>query len=183
MGVRTARLSEEEREKMIEEYGEAIEEQDFKGIRIYADGACSGNPGPGGWGALVITESGEEEELQGSERFTTNQRMELTAVINALETIKGTSPILVVSDSQYVVKGGTKWMWNWAKYGWKKFGGGRVLNRDLWEDLYKLVQPHYKTIRWLWRKGHNGHPELEHCHDLAKGSNGSIDPERGYIEE
>lgn len=183
MATRIVRLTDAERKRMIEEYGKEIEERDFKGIRIYADGGCSGNPGPGGYGAVLIKQDGEVKEVSGSEHFTTNQKMELTAVIEALRTLNLSkpTPLMIVSDSQYVINGCMKWMWTWAKFNWKKAGGGKVQNQDLWEKLYTLVKPHYEHLRCLWKKGHNGHTELERCHALAQRGTHSYND--GFIEE
>lgn len=135
-----------------------------KEVIIFADGACKGNPGPGGYAAILRTD-GQETELSGSEPRTTNNRMELTAVIKAFESLKADSKVRVVTDSNYVVKGMTEWLPNWLKKGWKNSQGGEVLNRDLWERLYELTKRH--KVQWEWIKGHNGHPENERCDRLA----------------
>ncbi len=133
-------------------------------ILIFADGACSGNPGPGGYGAILRVE-GNEIELSGSEPQTTNNRMELMAVIAALESLTSSSNVMVVTDSNYVVRGMTEWMPNWLKNNWKNSQNRPVLNRDLWERLLKLAHRH--NITWHWIRGHNGHPENERCDKLA----------------
>jgi ribonuclease HI len=133
-------------------------------IEIYADGACRGNPGPGGFG--VIVKRGDEiKELNGSESQTTNNRMEVMGVIMGLKEVKSPSEVLLVSDSQYLVKAMTEWIHDWQKRGWMTSGKKPVKNRDLWEELIKLAGPH--KIKWKWIKGHNGHPENERCDVLA----------------
>lgn len=137
---------------------------------IYTDGACSGNPGPGGWG-VVATESNNiswKQELSGSELNTTNNRMELTAVIQALTKIPTTySSILIVTDSKYVSDAINKsWLTNWVKRGWRKSDGSLVLNSDLWMKLDKLL--HLYDVKFHWVKGHAGHPENERCDALAR---------------
>lgn len=135
-----------------------------KEVIIFADGACKGNPGPGGYAAILKIDD-KETELSGSEPRTTNNRMELTAVIKALESLEVPSKVRVVTDSNYVVKGMKEWLPNWLKRGWKNSQGSEVLNRDLWERLYQLSKRH--RIQWEWIKGHNGHPENERCDRLA----------------
>jgi len=133
-------------------------------ILIFADGACSGNPGPGGYGAILRT-NGNEMEISGSEPETTNNRMELMAVIAALESLTRPSKVKVITDSSYVVKGITEWMPNWLKNNWRNSQNKPVLNRDLWERLLNVVSKHQVT--WHWIKGHDGHPENERCDRLA----------------
>jgi ribonuclease HI len=134
-------------------------------VEIYADGACSGNPGVGGYGAIL--RSGEKEkELSGCEELTTNNRMELLAVISALEELKRPCRVRVTTDSNYIVKGMNEWVDGWIKKGWKNSQKKDVLNRDLWERLLKAAQPH--ELEWVWIKGHNGHPENERCDLLAR---------------
>ena len=136
-------------------------------VEIFTDGACSGNPGIGGWGAILRYKD-VEKELSGGESDTTNNRMELMAVIEALSALKKTCNISLYTDSQYVMKGITEWMANWKQNGWqtahKKQG---VKNVDLWQRLDELTQQH--EIRWVWVKGHNGHAENERCDALARG--------------
>ncbi len=135
-------------------------------VEIFTDGACSGNPGIGGWGAILRYKT-EEKELSGGELQTTNNRMELMAVIRALSALKKTCNISLYTDSQYVMKGITEWMTNWKKNGWKTSNKKQaVKNVDLWQQLDELVQKH--EIRWIWVKGHNGHPENERCDALAR---------------
>ena len=135
-------------------------------IEIFTDGACSGNPGIGGWGALLRYKD-IEKELSGGELETTNNRMELTAVIEALKALKATCNITLYTDSKYVMCGITEWMENWKKNGWKTTNKkGDVKNVDLWQQLDELIKHH--EIRWVWVKGHNGHPENERVDTLAR---------------
>ena len=133
-------------------------------VHIYADGACRGNPGPGGWGALLQGGSAEKE-LWGGEAETTNNRMELTAVIRALEALKRPANVLVHTDSQYVQKGISAWIHNWKRNGWKTSDKKPVKNADLWQILDTLAQSH--TIQWIWVKGHAGNPGNERVDQLA----------------
>lgn len=134
-------------------------------VEIFADGACSGNPGIGGFGAIL--RSGEKsKEISGCEALTTNNRMELLGVITALENLKKPCSVKVMTDSTYVVKGMTEWIDGWKKKGWRTSQNKEVLNRDLWERLLKAAGPH--EIKWVWVKGHNGHPENERCDALAR---------------
>lgn len=134
-------------------------------IQLFTDGACLGNPGPGGWGALLRAGS-HEREISGAEADTTNNRMELMAVIAALEALKKPSELTIYTDSQYVQKGAEEWMAGWKRRGWKTAGGDPVKNRDLWERLAAALLPH-KT-RWQWVRGHNGHVENERVDQLAR---------------
>lgn len=137
----------------------------MKKIEIFTDGACSGNPGPGGWGA-VLRYKQHEKELSGGEAETTNNRMELTAFIRALECLKEPCDITLCSDSRYVIDGLEKgWAKGWRARGWKKSDKSPALNPDLWGRLLDLVEPH--TIHYVWIKGHAGHPENERCDRLA----------------
>ena len=133
-------------------------------VRIYTDGACKGNPGPGGWGAVVQMD-GEEKELFGGELQTTNNRMELTAVIRALELLERPSQIEVYTDSQYVQKGISEWLHDWKRRGWRTADKKPVKNVDLWRELDRLAGLH--RIAWHWVKGHSGHPENERADALA----------------
>jgi ribonuclease HI len=134
-------------------------------IEIHTDGACSGNPGPGGWGAL-LRYGATEKELSGGESLTTNNRMELLAAICALESLSKPCRIDLYTDSQYVQKGITEWMSGWLKRGWKNAKGEAVKNQDLWERLNKAVTPH--RVTWHWVKGHNGHVDNERVDGLAR---------------
>ena len=135
-------------------------------VEIFTDGACSGNPGIGGWG-VILRYKETEKELSGSELETTNNRMELTAVIMALSALNKSCNISLYTDSQYVMKGITEWLDNWKKNGWKTSNKKQaVKNVDLWQQLDELVQKH--EIRWIWVKGHNGHAENERCDALAR---------------
>jgi len=136
-------------------------------IEIFCDGACSGNPGPGGFGAVLRCRD-SEKELSGGEPNTTNNRMELTAAITALEALSRPCTVSVTTDSQYLVKGITEWIFNWMKKGWINSKKDPVVNRDLWERLYTLSKIH--RIEWKWVKGHSGHPENERCDELARAA-------------
>ena len=133
-------------------------------VQIFTDGACRGNPGPGGWGALLRFGS-EEKTLFGGEQDTTNNRMELTAVIEALGALKRPCDVTLTSDSTYVLKGIQEWMPNWKKRGWKTASKKPVKNVDLWKKLDVLIVEH--KIDWRWVKGHSGHPENELADHLA----------------
>jgi ribonuclease HI len=133
-------------------------------VRIYTDGACKGNPGPGGWGALLRFRE-HERELFGGEPATTNNRMELTAVIRALETLKRACSVEVYTDSEYVKNGITEWLPNWKRRGWKTADRKPVKNADLWQTLEALTHKH--RIRWHWVRGHAGHAENERADALA----------------
>jgi ribonuclease HI len=133
-------------------------------IDIYTDGACKGNPGPGGWGALLRS-GANEKELWGGERETTNNRMELTAVIQALAALKRPVQARIHTDSQYVQKGISSWIHGWKRNGWKTADKKPVKNADLWQELDRLTASH--RIEWLWVKGHAGHPENERADALA----------------
>ncbi len=135
-------------------------------VEIFTDGACSGNPGVGGWGAILRYKD-IEKELSGGEENTTNNRMELMAVIMALSSLKTTCSISLYTDSKYVMCGITEWMKNWKKSGWHTSNKKTpVKNMDLWQKLDELVQKH--EIHWIWVKGHNGHTENERCDALAR---------------
>lgn len=140
-------------------------EKDEGVVEIFADGACSGNPGPGGY-AAILRYGSETEEISGCQAFTTNNRMELTAVIEALRKIKRPCKIRVVTDSNYVIKGMTEWISGWVQRNWVNSRKKPVLNRDLWETLVELSSPH--EIEWKWVKGHLGHKENERCDTMAK---------------
>ena len=138
-----------------------------KVITIYTDGACSGNPGPGGWGALLMW-NGHEKELCGGEAETTNNRMEMMAVIEALGALKGRSKVELYTDSKYVMQGITEWMAGWKARGWKTAGKKPVKNQDLWERIDSLINEH--NVSFFWVKGHAGHPENERADALATGA-------------
>lgn len=133
-------------------------------IEIYTDGACRGNPGPGGWGALLRAGS-HEKELWGGEANTTNNRMEMTAVIESLKALKRPSEVVLTTDSQYVRKGITEWITGWKRKNWKTAAGKPVKNADLWREIDALAAGH--QIEWRWVKGHSGHAENERVDDLA----------------
>lgn len=134
-------------------------------VIIFADGACSGNPGPGGWCAILRSKN-KEKIISGGEVLTTNNRMELTAVIKALSELKRSCKVTVYTDSHYLIKGITEWLPKWIKNGWKNSAKKPVENRDLWELINKLSQNH--SIKWEWVKGHSGHRENEECDKIAK---------------
>ena len=134
-------------------------------VEIFTDGACSGNPGPGGWGA-VLRYGTVEKELSGGEPQTTNNRMEMMAAIMALESLKRPSRIKLTTDSQYVKDGLTKWLPGWIKKGWKTSDNKPVKNVDLWQRLQAAMQGHQVELHWV--RGHNGHPENERCDALAR---------------
>ncbi|HID46945.1 MAG TPA: ribonuclease HI [Chromatiaceae bacterium] len=135
-----------------------------KQVTLYTDGACKGNPGPGGWGAL-LRYGDVEKELWGGEVTTTNNRMELRAVIEGLSALTRPSRITIVTDSQYVKNGMSQWIHNWKRNGWKTAARKPVKNADLWQQLDALVQQH--DVHWEWVKGHSGHPENERADELA----------------
>lgn len=137
----------------------------MKEVIIYTDGACSGNPGPGGWGT-ILDYKGKRKELCGGEAVTTNNRMELTAVIEGLKALKEKCSVTVVTDSQYVANGiNLGWARSWQKNGWLKKDKKPALNPELWEELLQLCDKHTVTISWI--KGHAGHPENERCDEMA----------------
>ena len=144
-----------------------LKSESLKTVVIHTDGACLGNPGPGGWGALLSC-SGREREIAGGDPATTNNRMELMGAIMALETLTGPCTIILHTDSQYVRQGITEWMKNWVRRGWKTAGGDPVKNRDLWERLHAAAQRH--TIDWRWVKGHSGDPGNERVDVLARNA-------------
>ena len=133
-------------------------------VTLYTDGACKGNPGPGGWGAWLIS-GGHQKELCGGARSTTNNQMEMTAVIEALATLKRSCRIQLYTDSEYVLKGMTEWMPGWIKRGWRTAAGQPVKNAELWQRLAALVALH--EIDWHWFKGHAGHEGNEKADQLA----------------
>ncbi|MET0082171.1 MAG: ribonuclease HI [Sedimenticola sp.] len=133
-------------------------------VEIFTDGACRGNPGPGGWGAL-LRYKGKERELFGGEAETTNNRMELAAVINALKALTRSAQVRITTDSQYVKNGINQWIHNWKRNGWKTAAKKPVKNEDLWRELDALVAQH--DVEWAWVKGHSGHPENELADTLA----------------
>jgi len=137
---------------------------DKKSVEIYTDGACRGNPGPGGWGA-VLRFGEHEKHLYGGERETTNNRMELMAAISALESLKEPCKVQLTTDSVYVQKGISEWLANWKRRGWKTANKKPVKNVDLWQRLDLATGPH--EVEWLWVKGHSGHPENELADRLA----------------
>ena len=134
-------------------------------VRIYTDGACRNNPGPGGWGALLIY-GDRERELSGGEAKTTNNRMEMTAAIRALEALKRRVRVELYSDSSYLVRGMTEWLTAWQARGWKTAGKKPVENLDLWQQLDQLSKKH--QVAWRWIKGHAGEPGNERAHKLAE---------------
>lgn len=139
----------------------------MKKVDVFTDGACSGNPGPGGWGA-ILRWNGHERELSGQENPTTNNRMELTAIIMALESLKHACHVTVHTDSRYAMDGATQWLDGWKKRGWKTADRKPVLNPDLWQRLDAAMTRH--RLEWIWIKGHSGHPENERADALAQAA-------------
>lgn len=144
---------------------ELTSEKPMQSVEIFTDGACSGNPGPGGWGA-ILRMGDNIRELSGYEAQTTNNRMELLAAICALEALKRSCNVNLTTDSQYVKNGITQWIFSWKKKNWKKSDNKPVINIDLWQRLDELAQMH--KINWHWVKGHAGHAENERCDELAR---------------
>ena len=136
-------------------------------VEIFSDGACSGNPGPGGWGT-VMRSGGHEKEFSGYDPDTTNNRMEMLGAIAGLEALTRPCRVKMTTDSQYVKKGMTEWIDGWVKRGWKNSQKKPVANRDLWERLLELVEPH--EVEWYWVRGHDGHIENERCDVLARAA-------------
>ncbi len=134
-------------------------------VEIFSDGACSGNPGPGGYGT-ILRFGGSEKELSGYAPETTNNRMELLGAIAGLEALTRPCQVKLTTDSEYVKKGMTEWLDGWIKRGWKTSGRKPVANRDLWERLHELNGKH--EVEWIWVRGHTGHPENERCDELAR---------------
>ena len=143
----------------------AVETNHGETVEIFSDGACTGNPGPGGYGT-ILRYGKQEKELSGYSPDTTNNRMELMAVIEGLEALKRSSRVTITTDSKYVYMGITTWIHGWRKKQWLNSRKQPVLNRDLWERLLRAGKPH--SIDWKWVKGHNGHPENERCDRLAR---------------
>lgn len=138
---------------------------DDQTVEVFCDGACSGNPGPGGYGA-ILRYGGSEKEVSGGARETTNNRMEMTAAIEALRQLSRPCRVIITTDSQYLVKGMTEWIVGWQKKGWRNSKREPVVNKDLWELLLALTKTH--TVQWKWVKGHAGHAENERCDQLAR---------------
>ena len=136
----------------------------MKKVEIFTDGACKGNPGPGGWGA-ILRMGHHEKEMSGGEAATTNNRMELTAAIRALEALTQPCEVHLHTDSRYVIDGITGWIFGWQRNGWKNAAKKPVLNVDLWQQLQAATRAH--KIEWIWVKGHDGHPENERADRLA----------------
>ncbi|WOF73108.1 ribonuclease HI [Parvibaculaceae bacterium PLY_AMNH_Bact1] len=134
-------------------------------VDIYTDGACSGNPGPGGWGALMLC-NGEEKEICGGEMETTNNRMEMLAAIQAFQALKKPTKVRLHTDSTYLKDGITKWITNWKRNGWRTAAKKPVKNADLWQLLEEAMKPH--DVEWHWVKGHSGHTENERADELAR---------------
>lgn len=140
-------------------------------IEIYTDGACLGNPGPGGWGAILLYKE-HQKQLSGSEPDTTNNRMEITAVIQALKALKGNPQITIYTDSKYVIDGITSWIKGWKQNNWRNSNRKPVKNTDLWQELDDLVSIH--QIKWVWVKGHSGDHYNELVDDLARNEAGGL---------
>ncbi len=133
-------------------------------VVVHTDGACRGNPGPGGWGAILAS-NGHEKELYGAERDTTNNRMELMAAIRAIEALKRPCDVTLTTDSEYLKKGVTQWLAQWKRRGWKTADKKPVKNIDLWQRLEQAIDSH--QLHWKWIRGHSGHPENERADQLA----------------
>ncbi|GFO69157.1 ribonuclease H [Geomonas limicola] len=136
-------------------------------VEIFCDGACSGNPGVGGYGSILRC-GDKVKEISGADGATTNNRMEMSAAIAGLEALNRPCEVVVTTDSQYLVKGMTEWLSGWQKRGWVNSKKEPVVNRDLWERLVALTKVH--KVRWVWVRGHNGHPENERCDELARAA-------------
>jgi ribonuclease HI len=136
----------------------------MKKVRIYTDGACKGNPGPGGYGFIIKIED-EVKEYNGANKNTTNNIMEMTAALKALETLEEPCEVELTTDSQYLVKGMTEWIHGWIRKGWQTASKQPVKNKEIWQNLYAISKKH--KITWVWVRGHNGHPENERCDALA----------------
>ena len=143
----------------------------MKRVEIFTDGACKGNPGPGGWGVLLRM-GRHEKEMAGSEAETTNNRMEMTAAIRALKALIEPCEVTLHTDSRYLIDGMTKWIAGWQKRGWVNASKKPVRNADLWHDLIEAAAPH--TIHWQWVKGHSGHPENDRVDRLASDAAESV---------
>lgn len=140
--------------------------EDDSELVIYTDGSCSGNPGVGGWGVIIVHRDGTHEELSGGEKLTTNNKMELTAAIVALKKIAQGSTVKIYTDSQYVKNGITLWIKSWVKNGWKNSQKQSVKNKELWIELLEIAQKH--DIEWCWVKGHDGNEMNERADELAR---------------
>ncbi len=138
-----------------------------KKVEIFTDGACKGNPGPGGWGA-IIRYGGHEREMSGGEPATTNNRMEMMAIIKALDALTRPCDVALHTDSKYVLDGMTKWIHGWKRNGWKTADRKPVKNAELWQELITIAAPH--KIDWIWVRGHNGHVENERADQLASAA-------------
>lgn len=138
---------------------------DLQSVEIFCDGACSGNPGPGGYGAILRCGK-HEKEISGGAKETTNNRMELSAAIEALRLLTRPCRVTITTDSQYLVKGMTEWIAGWQRKEWRNSKKEPVVNRDLWEQLLELTRSH--TVQWKWVRGHAGHAENERCDQLAR---------------
>lgn len=151
----------------------------------YTDGACSGNPGPGGWGVLMIAREGEDvvktRELKGGEADTTNNRMELLAAISALEALSRASALTIITDSAYVKNGVSQWIYGWKRNGWKTADRKPVKNVDLWQRLDEAQARH--RVRWEWIKGHAGHPENERADELARAGMAPYKPKKAKADD
>jgi len=142
-----------------------VAKTDLQSVEIFCDGACSGNPGPGGYGAILRCGK-HEKEISGGARETTNNRMELSAAIEALRLLTRPCRVTITTDSQYLVKGMTEWIAGWQRKDWRNSKKEPVVNRDLWEQLLELTRSH--TVQWKWVRGHAGHAENERCDQLAR---------------
>ncbi len=163
--------------KTLSRNGPKVQSGGVRKVEIYTDGACSGNPGPGGWAALLLCAAGPERELSGAERQTTNNRMELTAALCALEALKRPCRVIVHTDSKYLQQGMNGWLAAWKRNGWKTAGRKPVRNEDLWRRLDAASHRH--QVEWRWVPGHAGNPGNERADRLARDAMHSIDDSGG----
>ena len=150
-------------------------------LQIACDGSCLGNPGPGGWAAVFLSDAGEETVLSGGDPHTTNNRMELTAAIRAVEAVPAGTPATVLSDSEYVVRGITEWVPRWIRRRWQTTARRPVKNADLWQRLVS-ARSRRPEVRFQWVRGHAGHPGNERAHDLASAEAARHSPSAGFPE-
>lgn len=164
---------------LIRHHNQSVSKYALDFTAIYTDGACSGNPGPGGWGTVVLNRMAEVRELGGGEKPTTNNRMEVRAALEGLRFVaREEGPVHIYTDSTYLIRGITQWVWGWKRKGWKTAEGKEVLNRDLWEDLIRVVAARGSEgkIEWIYVRGHTGNPGNERCDRIAVGFSQGTNP-------